>query len=272
MVLAITLHEAAHGYVAKLFGDRTAEMLGRVTLNPVKHIDLVGTFIVPAIMVLTKMPFIFGWAKPVPVNFAQPAPSQARHDLGGGGGAGLQLHAGAGVGAGAGGSGRGSGMLASDGLSRMALRGHPGQPDLDGFEPVADSTAGRRSHPDRASARCRAARVFARIEPFGLFVIVALARDRGARQPDAAAHATGGTVHRRDVPSIEPVFVSFPASDALRARDASLHTTMFADRVLSGMRPTGRMHIGHYHGALQQLGAPAGGVRVPVSSRPTGTR
>ena len=74
VVFAITLHEAAHGYVAKLFGDRTAEMLGRITLNPIKHIDLVGTILVPGLLLLTaKMmggaPFIFGWANPVPVNF-----------------------------------------------------------------------------------------------------------------------------------------------------------------------------------------------------------
>lgn len=73
VVLAITLHEAAHGYIAKLFGDRTAEMLGRVTLNPVKHVDPVGTILVPGILLLTAklaggVPFIFGWAKPVPVN------------------------------------------------------------------------------------------------------------------------------------------------------------------------------------------------------------
>lgn len=75
VVLAITLHEAAHGYVAKLFGDRTAELLGRVTLNPVKHIDPVGTILVPgALLLMAKLaggpPFLFGWAKPVPVNFA----------------------------------------------------------------------------------------------------------------------------------------------------------------------------------------------------------
>jgi Zn-dependent protease len=69
VVLAITLHEAAHGYVAKLFGDRTAEMLGRVTLNPLKHIDPVGTILIPAVLLLTKSPFLFGWAKPVPVVF-----------------------------------------------------------------------------------------------------------------------------------------------------------------------------------------------------------
>ena len=74
VVLAITLHEAAHGYVARRFGDQTAYMLGRVTLNPLKHIDPIGTIAVPgfliALSVLTRAPlFIFGWAKPVPVNF-----------------------------------------------------------------------------------------------------------------------------------------------------------------------------------------------------------
>jgi Zn-dependent protease len=74
VVFAITLHEAAHGYVAKLFGDQTAWMLGRVTANPIKHIDPVGTILVPgALLMLAKLSggpaFIFGWAKPVPVNF-----------------------------------------------------------------------------------------------------------------------------------------------------------------------------------------------------------
>jgi Zn-dependent protease len=69
VVFAITLHEAAHGYVARMFGDQTAWMLGRVTLNPVKHIDPVGTVAVPAMLLLFGSPFIFGWAKPVPVNF-----------------------------------------------------------------------------------------------------------------------------------------------------------------------------------------------------------
>jgi Zn-dependent protease len=70
LLLAITLHEAAHGYVARYFGDSTAYMLGRVTLNPVKHIDPIGTIIVPlAIGFATDWRFAFGWAKPVPVNF-----------------------------------------------------------------------------------------------------------------------------------------------------------------------------------------------------------
>jgi len=68
VIFAITLHEAAHGYVAKHFGDSTAYMLGRVTLNPVKHIDPIGTIVFPAITLFLGG-FLFGWAKPVPVNY-----------------------------------------------------------------------------------------------------------------------------------------------------------------------------------------------------------
>jgi Zn-dependent protease len=70
-ILAITLHEAAHGYVARVFGDRTAWTLGRVTLNPFKHIDPFGTIILPGLLLLARSPFLFGYAKPVPVNFSQ---------------------------------------------------------------------------------------------------------------------------------------------------------------------------------------------------------
>jgi Zn-dependent protease len=69
LVLAITFHEAAHGYVALRKGDPTAQMLGRVTLNPLAHIDPIGTILLPAILILSGSPFLFGWAKPVPVNF-----------------------------------------------------------------------------------------------------------------------------------------------------------------------------------------------------------
>lgn len=75
VIFAITLHEAAHGYVARLFGDRTAEAAGRITLNPLRHIDPMGTIVVPLlILVSAKLVggggMVFGWAKPVPVNFA----------------------------------------------------------------------------------------------------------------------------------------------------------------------------------------------------------
>ena len=69
ILFAITLHEAAHGWVASKFGDHTARMMGRVTLNPVKHIDPVGTILVPAVLLILSTGFIFGWAKPVPINF-----------------------------------------------------------------------------------------------------------------------------------------------------------------------------------------------------------
>jgi Zn-dependent protease len=67
VIFAITLHEVAHGWVASFFGDQTARLSGRLTINPVKHIDLVGTILVPLLM-LTFSHFIFGWAKPVPVD------------------------------------------------------------------------------------------------------------------------------------------------------------------------------------------------------------
>ena len=68
VVFAITVHEVSHGWVAKMFGDRTAEMLGRLSLNPIRHIDPIGTVLVPAILLLTQSGFMFGWAKPVPVD------------------------------------------------------------------------------------------------------------------------------------------------------------------------------------------------------------
>jgi Zn-dependent protease len=73
VIFAITLHEAAHGYVARMFGDQTAFVAGRITLNPLKHIDPMGTVIVPAVILLMSSlgsgGFLFGWAKPVPVDF-----------------------------------------------------------------------------------------------------------------------------------------------------------------------------------------------------------
>ncbi len=75
VIFAITLHEAAHGYVARHFGDNTAYVLGRVSLNPVRHIDLVGTILVPLLILVTSKllgsgGILFGWAKPVPVDFS----------------------------------------------------------------------------------------------------------------------------------------------------------------------------------------------------------
>lgn len=69
LLIAITFHEAAHGYVARLLGDDTAWRQGRVSLNPVKHIDPFGTVLLPGVLLLLHAPFLFGYAKPVPVNF-----------------------------------------------------------------------------------------------------------------------------------------------------------------------------------------------------------
>ena len=71
VIFAITLHEAAHGYVARHFGDPTAWQEGRITLNPLKHIDLVGTILLPLLLFIMASPIMFGWAKPVPVNFSR---------------------------------------------------------------------------------------------------------------------------------------------------------------------------------------------------------
>jgi Zn-dependent protease len=69
LVVAITFHEAAHGFVAHRLGDDTAWNLGRVSFNPLKHIDPIGTVLLPAILLLSHSPFLFGYAKPVPINF-----------------------------------------------------------------------------------------------------------------------------------------------------------------------------------------------------------
>ncbi len=69
VLIAITFHEAAHGFVAWRLGDDTAKQLGRVTFNPLRHVDMFGTIVVPALLLLARAPFLFGWAKPVPVDF-----------------------------------------------------------------------------------------------------------------------------------------------------------------------------------------------------------
>src|ERR1700728_915773 len=69
VIIAVTFHEVAHGYVAYLLGDSTAWRQGRVNFNPLKHIDPVGTVLLPTILLIMHSPFLFGYAKPVPVNF-----------------------------------------------------------------------------------------------------------------------------------------------------------------------------------------------------------
>lgn len=69
VLFAITVHEVAHGFVAKLLGDPTAQRLGRLTLNPIRHIDPLGTVLIPGLLLLLNTGFVFGWAKPVPVTW-----------------------------------------------------------------------------------------------------------------------------------------------------------------------------------------------------------
>ena len=68
LLFSLCFHEYAHGWVAKLRGDRTAEMMGRLTMNPIAHMDMIGTVLLPALSILTNSSLFFGWAKPVPVN------------------------------------------------------------------------------------------------------------------------------------------------------------------------------------------------------------
>ena len=71
ILIAITFHEAAHAFVARFLGDETASRLGRVSLNPLRHIDPFGTILLPGLLLLAQSPFLFGYAKPVPVNFRE---------------------------------------------------------------------------------------------------------------------------------------------------------------------------------------------------------
>ena len=68
VLMAVTLHEVAHGRAARYFGDRTAEAQGRLSLNPLRHVDPVGTVLIPLVLLAISSPFLFGWAKPVPVD------------------------------------------------------------------------------------------------------------------------------------------------------------------------------------------------------------
>ncbi|HWB52111.1 MAG TPA: site-2 protease family protein [Stellaceae bacterium] len=76
VIFAVTLHEASHGFVALQFGDDTARRAGRVSFNPLNHIDPFGTLLLPALLIIARVPFLFGYAKPVPVNFARLKPAR----------------------------------------------------------------------------------------------------------------------------------------------------------------------------------------------------
>ena len=177
VVFAITLHEAAHGYVAKLFGDQTAWMLGRVTANPIKHIDPVGTILVPGMLLLSAKllggtPFIFGWAKPVPVNFGNLR--NPKRDMfwvaGAGPGANFAMAVVWGLllkGSSAG------GLLASDGLTEMAVAGIQINLMLMALNllPIPPLDGGRIAVSLLPHSMAMG---YARLEPYGFMVVIVL--------------------------------------------------------------------------------------------------
>jgi Zn-dependent protease len=178
-IFAITVHEAAHGFAARHFGDRTAELLGRLTLNPIKHIDPVGTVLVPlGLLFLAKVtggpPFLFGWAKPVPIgvrNLGKPKRDMA---LVAAAGPGSNLAMAAGWTAILAAALQLGGVLpAMDLLAHMATFGVFFNVLLAVFNmlPIPPLDGGRVASgilPEGISA------VFDRIEPFGLMIIIAL--------------------------------------------------------------------------------------------------
>jgi len=68
LIMSVVIHEVSHGFMAERFGDKTARFAGRLTLNPLKHLDWIGSVLLPGLLVITGSPFLFGWAKPVPYN------------------------------------------------------------------------------------------------------------------------------------------------------------------------------------------------------------
>ncbi len=154
MLFAITIHEAAHGYVARHLGDNTAYMMGRVTLNPLKHIDPMGTILMPLLLYFaTSGAFLFGYAKPVPVNFGQlrhPKRDMIWVALAGPASNFIQAILWA----------IGYTLLVGDGRERALLPGdvqgrRAGQPGHVGLQPVSAAAAGRRAHPGGPAAAPR---------------------------------------------------------------------------------------------------------------------
>ena len=241
VVFAITLHEAAHGYVARMFGDRTAEMLGRITLNPLKHIDPVGTILVPGCAdpggETRRSAIRVRLGEAGAGQFRQPARSQARHALGRGGGTRSEFRHGARVGAAVQGVRDDGRRCTSAQWLQMAIIGVSVNLVLMALNllPIPPLDGGRIAV---SLLPLRAAQAWARLEPYGLFIIVGL--------------LVFGVLD--DV--MEPLlrageWLLQAIARTLKRKRATTIALMFPDRVLSGMRPTGRMHIGHYHGALK---------------------
>ncbi len=171
LILSLTVHEAAHAWAANRLGDPTARLLGRLSLNPLVHIDPVGTVVFPLVAITTGLPLI-GWAKPVPVDFRNLRTPRRDFALDCRRGAGQQLLmalVGAGLFAAV---RRGVGELRW--LLELAYSFREHERSAGGVQHAADSAARRRQRPHgRAAARPRPA-VVERMRPYGFFVLYAL--------------------------------------------------------------------------------------------------
>jgi hypothetical protein len=172
VLFAITIHEAAHGYVARHFGDNTAYMMGRITLNPIKHIDPIGTIAMPLLLYFaTSGAFLFGYAKPVPVNFGHlrnPKRDMIWVALAGPASNFVQAIGWAIL----------FTVLVAWAVAGTLLPGHgqgrrAGQPGDVGLQPVSAAAAGWRAHPGGPAA-LEAGPGLSRIEPWGFFIVMGL--------------------------------------------------------------------------------------------------
>ncbi len=228
VIFAITLHEAAHGYAARHFGDPTAWQAGRISINPLRHVDLVGTIIVPAmILLLSAGSFLFGWAKPVPVNFGRLR--HPKQDM-------LWVAA----------AGPGVNLLMALGwglLLKMAVA-----MPVHGYSQAMAEMA-------RVGININGVLMVLNLLPLppldGGRIAVSLLPHRQAAQFSSNrtvrhGDSVGAAIHRCAGNNTRAA--AGPVHDADEVILESL--TMYAEKVLSGMRPTGRLHLGHYHGVL----------------------
>ena len=229
-------------------------MLGRVSLNPIRHIDPVGTVGRSRwrCYVLSGGGFIFGWAKPVPVNFDEPAPPQARHALGGGGGSRRQPRHGAALGDAC--CWRRGGAGSWEFWIRVADAGHHLERQPRGPEPVPAAAARRRPHPGEPAARTASPTRYSRLEPYGMFILLIL-----------VATADPGLDHA------PPDRGARPGAGLLAPRPSGPLSTMFQDRVFPACAP----RAGCTSATTTARSRTGCGCRTSTrasSSRPTGTR